>query len=216
MSVSEVLALFLPVPWEALGPAERVGAVAAISQTVAAILSLFAILLSLWVFARQQRLGRWQLRVQRDDNILHWAHACIGIMAEVEQRVSADEGAPPASVAAPVLSAEAFIMLRARLSSLIDEGRLYFPNVQSKTHGIDKHGAYRGHRQPILDPLVAFYDCMAVLKRSDRAADAPVASAVISSSAVDSDIAALNGHRREFVTWCQTKIDPRLFNRIRA
>ena len=48
---------------------------------------------------------------------------------------------------------------RAKVSALIDRGRLFFPNRPSKIgHGADKEAGYQGHRQPALDALVAAYD----------------------------------------------------------
>jgi hypothetical protein len=38
-----------------------------------------------------------------------------------------------------------------KLSSLIDQGRWYFPNYYKKDYGVDKPLAYRGFRQDILD-----------------------------------------------------------------
>ncbi|MEM9358906.1 MAG: hypothetical protein AAGB04_22220, partial [Pseudomonadota bacterium] len=65
-----------------LDDASKIEALAAISQTVAALLSLVALIRSLWVFYRQQRLNRWQLRLHREDHIIQWSQACILLMAE--------------------------------------------------------------------------------------------------------------------------------------
>lgn len=44
-----------------------------------------------------------------------------------------------------------------KLSSLIDQGRWYFPNYYKADHGTEKPLAYRGFRQDILDNLVEAY-----------------------------------------------------------
>ena len=44
------------------------------------------------------------------------------------------------------------------LSSLIEQGRFYFPNIVHNDHGAGKPAAYRGYRNLALDFLVEFYD----------------------------------------------------------
>lgn len=44
------------------------------------------------------------------------------------------------------------------LSSLIEQGRFYFPNLIQNGYGSDKPAAYRGYRNLALDFLVEFYD----------------------------------------------------------
>jgi len=44
------------------------------------------------------------------------------------------------------------------LSSLIEQGRFYFPNLIQNSHGSTKLAAYRGYRNLALDVLVGFYD----------------------------------------------------------
>lgn len=45
-----------------------------------------------------------------------------------------------------------------KLSSLIEQGRFYFPNITPKNYGQDKPPAYRGYRNVALDFLVASYN----------------------------------------------------------
>lgn len=194
-----VVGAIFPVSYDSLSDADKITAIAALSQTMAAVLSVLALLLSLWVFSRQQKLARWQLRLHREDHIIEWSRACVGLLAEIEEtatshRVNSVELLPP----------KEYVQYRARLSALIDEGRLYFPNVQSWTHGRHKQGAYQGHRQEILDPLVAFYDRMKIVQYDPA------------EVATEEKFTALNVIRREFVTAAQAAIDPRRFNQIRA
>jgi len=44
---------------------------------------------------------------------------------------------------------------RHRLSSIIDRGRFFLPNIRKDEYGADKPFAYRGYRHSALDPLVA-------------------------------------------------------------
>ncbi|MEM8974764.1 MAG: hypothetical protein AAGD43_22125 [Pseudomonadota bacterium] len=177
-----------------LDDASKIEALAAISQTVAALLSLIALIMSLWVFYRQQRLNRWQLRLHREDHIIQWSQACIQLMAEVEEHLNLGANLPSTD----------YIQLRSRLSARIDEGRLYFPNLQDPTYGELKHEAYKGHRQEILDHLVDAYDFLRRLQEGRLGT---------SQSEVRDDF---NKLRRAFVSAAQSAIDPRTFNRIRA
>ncbi|MGH1419161.1 MAG: hypothetical protein ACRBCJ_09930 [Hyphomicrobiaceae bacterium] len=177
----------------------KINALSAVSETLAAFLSLFALVLSLWVFARQQRINRWQLRLHREDHIIEWSRSCLTLLAEIEERTNSNIPA-----ATPMFDREEFVRLRSRLSALIDEGRLYFPNLQDPAKGANKDAAYRGHRQPILDTLVFVYDKLGMISEETNAANR------------SEQIFALNKLRRRFVSEVQDTIDPRTFNKVRA
>jgi len=195
----KIATALLAFNFQALNDVDKINALAAISQTVAALLSLAALLLSLWVFSRQQNLNRWQLRLQREDHIIAWSRMCLSLMAEVEENVKCH-----VLKGEELLASGEFIHFRSRLSALIDEGRLYFPNIKDPKKGANKDPAYRGHRQKILDDLVAFYDLL------DRMQNSPAVSLN------EATITNFNQLRRSFVSSTQTTIDPRRFNRIRA
>lgn len=197
--LQEVMASWWPVGYDGLTDSEKITAIAAFSQTVAAVLSACAILLSLWVFSRQQKIARWQLRLHREDHIIAWSRSCVVLLAEIEEAAKAHR-----MTGTELLPHEQFLAARSRLSALIDEGRLYFPNIKSRTHGKDKHDAFKGHRQKILDPLVAFYDRMKVIQYDPA------------EVATEEKSKALNAHRRAFISEAQHIIDPRRFNRVRA
>lgn len=189
------------VNFGSLSNAGKIDAWAAISQTLAAFLSLAALLLSLWVFSRQQRLNRWQLRLQREDHIIAWSQSCIVLMAEVEEYLRLDSGTD-----SEVLPTADYVRIRSKLSALIDEGRLYFPNLRNSNHGALKPEAYKGHRQVILDHLVEAYDFL----RQQQEAHG------VSDDERQASEAEFNRIRRAFVSAAQSAIDPRSFNRIRA
>lgn len=79
----------------------------------------------------------------------------------------------------------------ARLSSLIDTGRWYFPNTHSDIVGSEKELAFRGLRQPVLDYVVYAY----------RALESDWAEAAIREELVSC--------QRQFVSDIQRVIDPR-------
>lgn len=87
---------------------------------------------------------------------------------------------------------------RADLSSLVDRGRLLFPNEREAEIGIHKPGAYRGLRHRSLDPLIAAYRLLS----DDHALD----------SSPDKQM-VLFEIRRVFVSRLQAIIRPREVNR---
>lgn len=168
------------------------------SQAIAALLSLLALLVSLWVFGRQMKLQRWSLRVARESEILRWSRECIRCMAEVEEQLKAE-----IALGHQHLDKSARLTHRAHLSALIDEGRMYFPNLHEPGKGLDKARAYQGTRQEILDPLVAVYWGIDPADAQGAATDAEL-------------VAQFNELRRSFVSSCQSAIDPHRFAKVRA
>ena len=52
------------------------------------------------------------------------------------------------------------------LSTLVDQGRMFFPNIAPDAKGAEKEGAFRGFRPPILDALMfAFYEVQALTRQ---------------------------------------------------
>lgn len=172
---------------------------AAVGQVSAALFSAVALGISVWTFSRQIALQRWQLRVARESHIIDWAEDCIDVMSEIETVIGARVGRPLDD-----LDQHRLVALRTRLSAQIDHGRLYFPNIEHPEKGRDKHGAYQGSRQAILDHLVHYYDTV-----SGPLANPP--------QPVTAELGSrLHTERRCFITEAQTAIDPRRFRRVMA
>ena len=117
-----------------------------ISDWVAVIsagISVLALLLNIMITTRQTRVSVEALKFNNDSQVMHWANRTVAAMAEAHH-----------ICASPNVSAiylhERSIALASTLSSLIDEGRWFFPNVGRKSTDPEKPGAYRGTRQPIL------------------------------------------------------------------
>ena len=112
---------------------------------------------------------------------------------------------PPAGA-----SSQRRVALMARLSALIDYGRLFFPNEQPHVKGAEKPAAFQGVRQKILTVLVSAYNVIA----RDDAVHGPEERERARSELMDL--------RREFISEAQLAIDPRRFlalkemNEIRA
>lgn len=185
---------------------------AAVGQVLAAILAVIALMISISTSRAQQRLAERisgeeqamlfeQVRNQRDSDIIRWTEACVHCLAEIESLIAHP---PSASVDDKKQS------LLARLSALIDHGRLFFPNDQPDKKGAEKPAAYQGFRQKILTVLVSAYNVLA--REESLANDGARATAC----------AELTELRRAFVSEAQLAIDPRRFialkemNAIRA
>jgi hypothetical protein len=85
-----------------------------------------------------------------------------------------------------------------RLSSLIDRGRVFFPNEGHELHGLNKPAAYRGFRPVVLDDLTSVHNLTGDLHSPRRGAK--------SADEIRENIVA---RKREFVSAVQEAIDPR-------
>ena len=157
----------------------------------AASIAFIALAFSVWSWANQRRLVLEDLRVRRDDDIIQWSNATIDTISRAELLLRS---------AHRYLETKEYLVLRdeslAALSSAVDKGRLYFPNVEADSYGIEKESAYRGHRQPILDELVAIYD---LIKDLDPAV----------SSGFPAKLDEFAKRKRAFVSEAQSEVEPR-------
>ena len=132
-----------------MGPDQMMGAGSAIVAFISAAFS--------WrTMRRQERREATSLKLAHDSDIIRWSDAVILELAEAhemlcEKGVSYPDGDFPQRRSAA----------RARISALIDRGRLFFPNTVDKGgHGAEKELAYQGHRQPALEALVRAHDAL--------------------------------------------------------
>lgn len=86
--------------------------------------------------------------------------------------------------------------LRVRLSSMVDKGRWFFPNVAIDRHGSYKEEAYRGFRQDVLNSLISAYRSVGALDYTSRAGHAERRDELVAS-------------QRRFTTEIQRVLDPR-------
>lgn len=128
-----------------------------------ALLSAFIALLSVLVVlgiavatARRdrmrQRLDFIGTRQRYFENVRHWADELSDLLSEAIHLCELD----PARIAD-----EGFFtrrhQIKVRLSSLIDRGRWFFPNLRSDESRPGGAGRFRGYRHAVLDSLVAAY-----------------------------------------------------------
>ena len=95
--------------------------------------------------------------------------------------------------------------LRISLSSLIDRGRFFFPNLHTDQHGQHKERAFQGYRQEVLNSLVAAYQAATRLDCNDAANNGPRRQELVAA-------------KRAFVSEVQSILDPAVrdkeFNKI--
>jgi hypothetical protein len=155
------------------------------SALVAASSAIFS-----WRTMRRQELRETAgLKIAHDSDVIRWSDEVIHTLAECHELLC-EKG----SAVADSVFRERRVDLRARLSGLIDRGRLFFPNKRDGAKGADKEEGYQGHRQPALDALVEAYD---LLRSAGQGAGPDLEAAE-----------ALLNHRRRFVAEVFKAVDP--------
>ncbi len=145
---------------------------------------------------RQRKLQTESLRQSIDAASLEWGNAAIEALARSAmfartRNMQANDGAFFANKANLLIA----------ISSLVDRGRMFFPNYNPQTKGAEKEGAYRGHRPPILDALMWTYHELESLAREGG------------PSSEDSG-AFIDECRRLLVSELQAHLDPRRKNEV--
>ena len=161
----------------------------------AAAIAVVALLFSFWTGRRQTRLERETLRLQRDSDIIAWSNACLSSLCQAEMLMRPEY----AAVAAENDFEKRRYEVLADISCCIDRGRAFFPNRDAHRIGLDKEGAFRGHRHAVLDRLVGVYDLLEKVTHKSPA-DAAERLQVREQSIT---------HKRHFISEVQSEVDPR-------
>lgn len=132
-----------------------------------AIVAVIGALISQNETRKQRDLQLENLRHGLDAQSLGWGNHCIDVLnraamfARTRQHQSSD---------ASFFQQRVNLLLA--LSSLVERGRLFFPNIDPSHKGVEKEGAYRGSRPPILDALMfAYYELEALTRQGGPTAD---------------------------------------------
>ncbi|MDJ0922290.1 MAG: hypothetical protein QNI84_14270 [Henriciella sp.] len=158
---------------------------------LSAAVAITGALLSRAETRRQRMIQLENLRHGVDAQSMAWGNHCIDVLnraamfARTRQHQQND---------ASFLQQRVNLMLA--VSSLVERGRLFFPNVGPGSRGADKEGAYRGARPPILDALMFAYYELESLSRTDG----PTA---------DNSAEFIADCRRLLVSELQAHLDPR-------
>ncbi|WP_143435400.1 hypothetical protein [Henriciella aquimarina] len=133
---------------------------ALIITLVSAVFAILGAIASHMETRRQEKIRVETLRMQVDGATLDWGAAAIDLLgrmamfARTRRAQTNEQGFNTNKV-----------NLMMQLSSLIERGRMFFPNVDPEKKGAEKEGAYRGSRPPILDALVyAHYELEAMTR----------------------------------------------------
>lgn len=134
---------------------------------LSAAVAVFGALISRNETKKQRALQMENLRHSVDAQSLAWGNSCIDVLnraamfARTRQHQAND---------ASFLQQRVNMMLA--MSSLVERGRLFFPNINPESKGGEKEGAYRGSRPPILDALMfAYYEIEALTRQGGPTAD---------------------------------------------
>jgi len=158
---------------------------------LSALVAVIGALLSRAETRKQRALQLENLRQGIDTQSLAWGNACIdtlnraAMFAQTRKYHESETG---------FLQQKLNLMLA--LSSLVERGRLFFPNIDPQSKGAEKEGAYRGSRPPILDALMLAYHEMDALSRQGG----PTA---------DNSAEFIEDCRRLLVSELQAHFDPR-------
>ncbi len=103
---------------------------------------------------KQRRLQLETLRQRIDGASIEWGAEAIDLLGEA--------GSVAYMCRSPVPNDTIDVAkqdVARRISSMVDRGRLFFPNINPDSKGAEKEGAYRGHRPPVLDAMMyAYYE----------------------------------------------------------
>lgn len=138
-----------------MGPAEWLAFLSAIAAT-------WSFFLNRATVKRQETMQLEALRGQRDTDLIAWADEVIERLADT-QKLCRDRRDGLIDDEADFLRRRS--ETRARLSALLDRGRLFFPNAPADDDDPAKHAAFKGKRQPALDAIFHAYRTVSDLGR---------------------------------------------------
>lgn len=127
---------------------------------LSAIVALISALVARGETAKQRKLQTERLRQSIDAASLDWGGAAIDTLARCA--TFARTRHMHANDAAFTAAKTNMLIL---LSTLVDRGRMFFPNIDPEGKGVEKESAYRGSRPPILDALMFTYREVETLTR---------------------------------------------------
>ena len=137
------------------------------TAVIGLLIALTQAIIAFYLIRLTRNIHSNQVKLQRLLKLQEWGNECIDSLAEADHFFASGMGETSAADDRKLRK-----NLLARLSSLIDQGRIFFENVPANSYGAEKLPAYRGLRPKILDPLIAVYRAIKNLdQRSERAND---------------------------------------------
>lgn len=120
-----------------LGSTDFANLVAYVSLAVSSALAVF--------YIRDRRHAKYAIESEYSNQLLSWHASVVEILISLCSASKHGDN-------------ERKRDLLLMLSSLIEQGRFYFPNINPEEYGAEKPPAYRGYRNVALDFLVASYN----------------------------------------------------------
>jgi hypothetical protein len=158
----------------------------------AAAIAVIALLISLWVSRRQSRLDLEHLRMQRDNDVIGWSNRSLEAFCAAEMLLHQDYLASSSKSDYERLR----LSIMRDLSVCIDQGRLYFPNIDKNKYGLHKESAFQGIRHLVLDCLVWTYDVLRNESGYEKVDD------------LEGRRGEITKYKREFISEVQSEVDP--------
>jgi len=140
-------------------------------EVVVAIVSALVALVSAYVARsetrKQRRIQMERLRQDIDQVSLQWGTSAIDVLTRAAMLGrTRDLHANESSYNGAKFN------MAVGISSLIDQGRMFFPNIDPQSKGAEKEGAFRGSRPPILDALMfAYHEVQAMTHKGGPTGD---------------------------------------------
>lgn len=138
------------------------GNIGLVVTVASAIFALMGAIASHLETRRQEKIRVETLRMHVDGASLDWGSAAIDLLGRLAmfartRRAQANDQSFQQNK----------VNMMMQLSSLIERGRLFFPNIDPEKKGAEKEGAYRGSRPPILDAMVfSYYELEAMTRET--------------------------------------------------
>lgn len=167
-----------------------------IIAVLSAVVAIISALIARGETVRQRKLQTERLRQSIDAASVDWGNGAIDVMARAAmfsrtRHLQANDGAFMGNKA----------NLLVAISTLVDRGRMFFPNLNPEKKGAEKEGAYRGHRPPILDALMFVYQELEAMTREGGPTS-------------EDSAAYIDECRRLLVSELQAHLDPRRMDQI--
>ncbi|MFN3312869.1 MAG: hypothetical protein ACK46Q_05315 [Hyphomonas sp.] len=169
-------------------------------EVIIAIVSALVALVSAFVArgetAKQRKLQTERLRQGIDGASLDWGGAAIDTLARCAvfartRHMHANDASFEASRTGLLVT----------LSTLVDRGRMFFPNIAADKTGAGKESAYQGQRPPILDALMfSYHEVQGIVRDGGPSGE--------------ESAAFIDDCRRLLVSELQAHLDPRRLDQI--
>ena len=162
---------------------------------ISAIIALIAAFVTIYYSSKTLHVSALSARMQYFSELREWAREVGEVLSEAVHLCEIDSSIMPRRN-----FQETQHSVKIRLSSLIDQGRLFFPNITTTNHGLDKEKAFQGHRHRVLDVMVFTYKRVSKMKVGQCPLNEQLKSEIVA-------------YKRDFISEIQATLDPRTLSK---